>query len=54
MLMMQKNKIEMNVYEEIRIQNQARILGELDMLGINEASLFPELDKVAHCLKTRG
>lgn len=39
------------VYAEIRIENQEMILRELDALGINEASLFPELDKVAHYLK---
>lgn len=49
-----KNKVEMIVCKEIRIKNQTRILKELDVLGINEASLFPELDKVAHYLKTRG
>lgn len=49
-----KGKIEMNVYREILIQNQQGILKELDMLGINEATLFPELDKVAHYLKTKA
>lgn len=46
-------KIEMTVSREVRVRNQEKILGELDALGINEASLFPELDKVAHYLKTR-
>ena len=32
----------------IKIKNQAKILKELDRLNINEASLFPEADKVAH------
>lgn len=49
-----KSKIEMIVRQEIRVENQVQILKELDMLGINEASLFPELDKVAHYLKTRA
>lgn len=49
-----KGKIEMTVSKEIRVREQEKILEELDSLGINEASLFPELDKVAHYLKTRG
>ena len=48
-----KEKIELNVYQEIRIENQSEIIRQLDQLGINEASLFPELDKVAHYLKTK-
>ena len=35
------------VIYKIKIVNRAAILKELDALNINEASLFPELDKVA-------
>ena len=38
---------------ELRIQNQEGILKELDMLGINESTLFPEVDKVASYLKSK-
>lgn len=38
---------------KIEITNKDRILEELDMLGINEATLFPEMDKVADYLKQR-
>lgn len=42
-----EGKINYNVICKIRINNQKEILKELDMLNINEASLFPELDKVS-------
>lgn len=35
----------------IKIENRNEILKELDGIGINEASLFPEVDKVANYLK---
>ena len=47
-----EQKLNVYVQEIIYIRNQEHILRELDQLGINEASLFPELDKVAHYLKT--
>ena len=37
----------------IKVKDKQKILKELDVLGINEATLFPEVDKVAHYLKTR-
>jgi len=40
------------VYYRIRIENQKGILKELDKIGINEATLFPEIDKVAEYLKS--
>lgn len=40
------------IRHEFRIINQENILGKLDALGINEASLFPEVDKVAGYLKS--
>lgn len=42
-----EEKINYNVIYKIKIVNRAAILKELDALNINEASLFPELDKVA-------
>lgn len=48
-----KEKLELCVRKEIHIINQLGILHELEELGIHEASLFPELDKVSHYLKTR-
>ena len=41
------------VVARIKITNKKRILEELDTLGINEATLFPEIDHVAHYLKNR-
>lgn len=40
--------LEYEYYLKIRIRDQQRVLEELDRLNINEASLFPEADKVAH------
>lgn len=37
----------------IKIRNKEKLLKELDVLGINEATLFPEVDKVANYLKNR-
>lgn len=37
----------------IKVSNKAKILQELDALGINEATLFPEVDKVAHYLRAK-
>lgn len=41
------NKINNEVVLRIKINNQEKILEQLDLLGINEATLFPEMDKVA-------
>lgn len=46
----QLNKI---VIARISIRKKGAILKELDSLGINEATLFPEMDKVANYLKNR-
>lgn len=48
-----QTKLELCVHKKIHVVNQDGILRELEQLGIHEASLFPELDKVAHYLKTR-
>lgn len=40
--------LEYEYYIRIKIVDQDRVLEELDRLNINEASLFPEADKVAH------
>lgn len=40
-----------HVRQELYISNQDKILKELDAVGINEATLFPEVDKVAGYLK---
>lgn len=42
-----EEKINCNVVCKIKVVNQNKILKELDLLNINEASLFPELDKVS-------
>lgn len=42
-----EDKIKHNVVCKIKINNQEKILNELDTLNINEGSLFPELDKVS-------
>ena len=47
-------KLNSLLVAKIKISNKQKILKELDALGINEATLFPELDKVAHYLKTRN
>jgi hypothetical protein len=46
-----ESKIEDMGNFRIRIVNQERVLRELASIGIHEASLFPEVDKVAHYLK---
>lgn len=46
-------KIESISYREILIGNQENILMELEQIGIHEAALFPEVDKVANYLKER-
>lgn len=42
-----EDKIKSNIFYKIKVKNQVKILEELDLLNINEASLFPELDKVS-------
>lgn len=42
-----ENKINNEVVLKIKISNKENILEQLDLLGINEATLFPEMDKVA-------
>ena len=39
--------------EILIIRNKETILDELDKIGINEANLFPEMDKVADYLKKK-
>lgn len=46
-----KEKLKALTHASITIHNQKGILEELKSLGINEASLFPEVDKVAQYLK---
>ena len=46
-----EDKLDSMTYRKISVQNQQNILRELDILGINEASLFPEVDKMAEYLK---
>lgn len=47
-----KDKLDTMAYEIIYVHNQQSVLRELDLLGINEASLFPEVDKMAEYLKS--
>lgn len=46
-----KQRLNSLVVMKFEVINKKKILKELDALGINEATLFPELDKVAHYLK---
>jgi hypothetical protein len=48
-----ESKIKKLLHDEIIIENQFGILKELEQLEIHEASLFPEVDKVANYLKER-
>ena len=40
-------------YERLYIENKIAILKQLEALGIHEASLFPEVDRVAEYLKKK-
>ena len=46
-----QKKLEKISYTALNIRNQEEILKELEQLEIHEASLFPEVDKVANYLK---
>lgn len=46
-----EEKIKMLNHVVIGIRNREVILKELEQLGIHQASLFPEIDKVANYLK---
>jgi len=46
-----QEKLENISYTVLSIKNQKQILKELEQLEIHEASLFPEVDKVANYLK---
>lgn len=48
-----QTKIQALCAGKIQIHNREKILSELDDIGINEASLFPEVDKVAGYLKEK-
>ncbi|MCH5171298.1 MAG: FRG domain-containing protein [Erysipelotrichales bacterium] len=48
-----ESKIKDMVYCKIEIHNQEEILKELDKFGINEATLFPELDRITHYYKSK-
>ena len=43
-------KLKAIEYSRILIREKEQILNELSLLGINEATLFPEVDKVSHFL----
>jgi hypothetical protein len=47
------DKLSLLAYGKIPIVNQEKILKQLDALGINESTLFPEIDKVAHYYKEK-
>lgn len=47
------DKLSLLAYGKIPIVNQEKILKQLDALGISEATLFPEIDKVAHYYKEK-
>ncbi len=46
-----ESKINALAYDRIIIKNKKAILNELESLGINKATLFPEIDMVAEYLK---
>ena len=46
-----QKKLEKISYTALNISNQEEILRKLEQLEIHEASLFPEVDKVANYLK---
>lgn len=48
-----EKKIQEMCAETIEVRDRKNILRELDDFGINEASLFPEVDKVADYLKAK-
>lgn len=49
-----KHRLNSLVVIKFKVTNKKKILKELDTLGINEATLFPEVDKVAHYLKNKA
>ncbi len=46
-----EKKLQDLCWRKIKIKNPEIILRELDQIGVNEATLFPEIDSVAHYLK---
>ena len=46
-------KLNSMVYKTIIITNKKKILKQLDKLGINEKTMFPEIDKISNYLKTQ-
>lgn len=48
-----KDKLESMIYKKIIITNKKKILEELDKIGINQVTLFPEIDKIADYLKNK-
>ena len=46
-----ESKLDALVRLEIEVDNKNQILKELDFICINEASLFPEVDRVANYLR---
>lgn len=51
--MIAEAKLKAIQHATISVVNQSGILSELEHLGIHEASLFPEVDKVAEYLKSK-
>ncbi len=49
----EKKNMEM-CWKKLKVFNQEKILEELDDLEINESTLFPEIDNVAHYLKSKS
>lgn len=50
----EQGKLEMLSPIHVKVTNKKEILNELNQIGINEASLFPEMDHVASYLKSNG
>ena len=48
-----EGRIEKYRIHMMDVWDREKILSELDSFGINEASLFPEIDKVADYLKEK-
>lgn len=48
-----EQKINSLTFKRIIIENKKHILNQLEAIGIHQASLFPEVDRVAEYLKSR-
>lgn len=47
-----KHSVQSSAFKEILISNKEEILNDLEELGINKTTLFPEVEGVAEYLKS--